>query len=228
MKNDLYNEDTGDICKDVCYLSFTCEPGPVYIRLPVLGDSRHGLGYAVQPRSTERGAFAASQRSHFSLGACEAYGRHNMKEGQWNVLLALLQLDMLVNQTSARKINKALETLPQKLNKTFGNAIERATSQLAENSILAKCVISWIFFAKRLLQTSELREALAVESGDTCLDLSGLHEVELLLGIYCGLVSIDEQDGTIRLVLLFTPTVLGCLLGSTMAGRRENCCNELP
>lgn len=115
-------------------------------------------------------------------------------------LLALLQMDMLVNQTSARKLNKALETLPQKLNKTFGNAIERATSQLAETSILAKCVISWSFFAKRPLQTSELREALAVESGDTCLDLSGLHEVELLLSIYCGLVSIDEQDGTIRLV----------------------------
>ena len=76
---------SGDICKDICCLSLTFEPGPVYTRLPVHEDSRHGLGYVVLPRSTERAAFAASQHSHFPPDACEAYGRYNMQEGRWNV-----------------------------------------------------------------------------------------------------------------------------------------------
>ena len=105
-------------------------------------------------------------------------------------LLAQLQMDTLVKETSARNVNKALERLPQKLNETFGIVIERVTSQPAEHSTLAKHVISWIFFAKRPLRISELHEALAIEPGDTCLDLSGLHEVELLLSICCGLVPI--------------------------------------
>ena len=42
-------------------------------------------------------------------------------------LLAQLQMDTLVNETSARNVNKALEKLPEKLNETFGNVIERVT-----------------------------------------------------------------------------------------------------
>ena len=115
-------------------------------------------------------------------------------------LLGRLQMDSLSNQTSARNIYRALERLPEKLNDTFDDAMDRTAAQPAEHSILANQVISWIFYAKRPLQIAELCEALAVEHGDTRLDQSGRHDVQLSLDVCCGLVSIDEQDNVIRLV----------------------------
>ena len=109
-------------------------------------------------------------------------------------------MDSLVNQTSARNIYRALEYLPERLNDTFDDAMSRAAAQPEEHSILAAQVISWIFYAKRPLSVVELREALAVELGDTRLDRSGCHEVDLSLDVCCGLVSIDEEDNVIRLV----------------------------
>ena len=109
-------------------------------------------------------------------------------------------MDSLVNQTSARNIYKALKRLPEKLNDTFDDAINRTAAQPEEYSTLANQVISWIFYAKRPLQVAELREALSVEPEDMKLDRSGCHEVELSLDVCCGLVSIDEQDNVIRLV----------------------------
>ena len=115
-------------------------------------------------------------------------------------LLTRLQMDSLVNQTSARHVFKALQSLPEKLSETFGDAIERIKSQSREYWQLARQVISWIFYAKRPLKVSELREMLAVEPEDTKFDPFGLHERDLILEVCCGLVSIDEQDETIRLV----------------------------
>ena len=109
-------------------------------------------------------------------------------------------MDSLISQTSARNLYRVLERLPKKLNDTFDDAMDRTAAQPAEHSILANRVISWIFYAKRPLQIAELREALAVEPGDTKLDRSGGHDVQLSLDVCCGLVSIDEQDNLIRLV----------------------------
>ena len=115
-------------------------------------------------------------------------------------LLTRLQMDSLVNQTSARHVLKALQSLPEKLNESFSDAIDRIKGQSQEYWQLARQVISWIFYAKRPLKISELREMLAVEPEDTKFDPFGLHERDLILEVCCGLVSIDEQDETIRLV----------------------------
>ena len=115
-------------------------------------------------------------------------------------LLARLQMDSLVTQTSPRHVLKALESLPEGLNETFGDTIDRIRSQSEAYWELAKRVISWIFYAKRPLQISELVIILAVETEDTKFDPLGLHEKDLILEVCCGLVSIDEQDGTVRLV----------------------------
>ena len=115
-------------------------------------------------------------------------------------LLARLQMNSLANQTSARHAFKTLQSLPEKLNETFGDAIERIKNQSQEYWQLARQVISWIFYAKRPLKISELRAILAVEPEDTKFDPSGLHERDLILEVCCGLVAIDEQDETIRLV----------------------------
>lgn len=103
-----------------------------------------------------------------------------IKPRQFRFLLARLQIDSLVHQTSARNIYKALNHLPEKLNETFHDGLERTRSQPPEHSTLAEQVISWIFCAKRPLRMPELREALAVEPGDTELEPFGFSRAQPL------------------------------------------------
>ena len=139
------------------------------------------------------------QKSEWNVGILHGH-RLTQTLKLFRFLLARLQMDSLVNQTSARNIYRALERLPEKLSDTFHDAMRRAAAQPEEHASLAAQVISWIFYARRPLSVAELREALSVEPGDTRLDRSGCHEVDLSLDVCCGLISIDQEDNVIRLV----------------------------
>lgn len=52
--------------------------------------------------------------------------------------------------------------------------MQRIEGQHTDNQKLAKDVLSWIVCAKRLLRTSELQHALAVEPGEPKLDENNL------------------------------------------------------
>ena len=60
----------------------------------------------------------------------------------------------------------------------YKEAMERIKGQKTGFQELAKQVLSWITCAKRLLTTSELRHALAVEIGESELDEENLPEIE--------------------------------------------------
>lgn len=83
---------------------------------------------------------------------------------------------------------------------TYNDTLSRIQAQCKERAELAIRVLAWIYYARRPLEARELRYALAVESGDDHLDESGLQDVPLLLGICGGLVSLDTDSDTIRLV----------------------------
>jgi Ankyrin repeats (3 copies)/Ankyrin repeats (many copies) len=78
--------------------------------------------------------------------------------------------------------------------------MERIEGQIKNSRELAKQVLSWITCAKRPLTTSELRHALAVEIGEFKLDEENLPEIEDVLSVCAGLVTVDEQSDVIRLV----------------------------
>lgn len=78
--------------------------------------------------------------------------------------------------------------------------MERIEGQLADQVQLAKQVLSWITCAKRPLTTSELQHALAVEVGEPGLDEENLSQIEDMVSICAGLVTMDKESGIIRLV----------------------------
>jgi hypothetical protein len=78
--------------------------------------------------------------------------------------------------------------------------MERIERQAVDFKELAKQVLSWITCAKRPLTTSELQHALAVETGELQLDKENLCQVEDMVSVCAGLVTIDEESGIIRLV----------------------------
>ena len=118
-------------------------------------------------------------------------------------LLAQLHLDSLVGKRSPKAFRAALERLPkgsQAYDDAYAEAMERIEGQVADSQQLAKQALSWITCAKRPLTSTELRHALAVEINGVEFDDENLSEIEDVLSVCAGLLTIDEESDIIRLI----------------------------
>lgn len=78
--------------------------------------------------------------------------------------------------------------------------MQRIEDQGEEDCELAKRALSFTVCARRPLNVEELRHALAVEPEDAELDETAFPETEILLNVSGGLIRIDENSRTIRVV----------------------------
>ncbi|KAI7913393.1 hypothetical protein M0657_010044 [Pyricularia oryzae] len=115
-------------------------------------------------------------------------------------LLANLQIAHISMQSTVRKVRNALNSLPRGIVPFYEQAMERILGQEEEDMILAKKTLSFIFCARRPLSTAELIAALSVETGDSTFDEDNCPLLHTILGVCVGLVSTDENTGTIGLV----------------------------
>ena len=118
-------------------------------------------------------------------------------------LLAKLHTDSLLDKRTPRDVKYTLETFSggsAALESAYEDAIVRIKGQLSGDYKLARKVLSWITYAKRPITTAEVCCALAVEQGDTELDVEKIPDVEDLLAVCAGLVVVDEETTIIRLV----------------------------
>ncbi|KAK3899487.1 hypothetical protein C8A05DRAFT_46455 [Staphylotrichum tortipilum] len=88
----------------------------------------------------------------------------------------------------------------QVLNRTYDETMERINGQLDALRELAMLVLSWITCATRPLIIRELQHALAVEPGDKEFDHDNFPEVDDVVSVCAGLVTVEEESGIIRLV----------------------------
>ncbi|MCJ1424509.1 hypothetical protein MMC29_002397, partial [Sticta canariensis] len=118
-------------------------------------------------------------------------------------LLARLHVDLLLDKRTRSKVFSTLETLsrgPEAINKAYEKAIERIKDQSPDDVALATRVLSWIIHSRRPLTTEELCHALAVESDDKDLDRDNILDIDEIVSLCAGLVTVDEKSNTIRLV----------------------------
>ena len=115
-------------------------------------------------------------------------------------LLPRLHLDQLGCQISIRNLRKALDALPIKLNETYDEAMNRIHGQVQEHSQLALSALAWISNAFRPLMVDELKEALAIQPEDHELDEEAIPDEVLIMSVSAGLITIDLESETIRLV----------------------------
>ena len=118
-------------------------------------------------------------------------------------LLAQLYMDSLSGAISPKAIRTALHYLPKRSNaydQVFHDALARIDGQIENNKVLAKQVISWITLTQRPLTTAELQYAIAIEVGTSEFDAENLREVESMVSVCAGLVTVDEESRIIRLV----------------------------
>ncbi|KAH4217774.1 hypothetical protein HBH70_194640 [Parastagonospora nodorum] len=118
-------------------------------------------------------------------------------------LLARLHVDLLLDKDTKKKVKSTLEHLSggtEALKKAYDGAIERIDGQLPGKTARAKSVLSWISYAARPLTTGELCHALAVELDEEELDEDNIPDIEEIVSVCAGLVTVDEESNVIRLV----------------------------
>lgn len=75
----------------------------------------------------------------------------------------------------------------------YSDAMARIGKQNAEDAMLARKILRWVAFTKRRLTFDEFQHALAVEPGDTSVDLDAFLDENIMVEICAGLVAVDHS-----------------------------------
>ena len=113
--------------------------------------------------------------------------------------MAKLLLDSLVTKMTRKALREAIGELPKTLNDTYDDALSRINKQNKDEKELAERILSWISYAFRPLNITELRHALAVIPGEDHFDEANMPDEEDLPSVCAGLICIEEGSKTVRL-----------------------------
>ena len=111
-----------------------------------------------------------------------------------------LQIQTIVNEPTAGDMEDALKAMPRDLQKAFHHTLERIRAQSEGRKRLGLDTLMWVSHAKGSLTTAELSEALAIRRGKTSLDSRYRPSQKMMVDCCQGLVTIDQDTSTIRLV----------------------------
>ena len=99
-----------------------------------------------------------------------------------------------MTRPTLRKVRTALSSLPEELDRTYDEVLQRIRAQHPDDAVLALKVLGWIHHGVRPLGTRELQHALAVEHGDLQFDEGGIPEIDSVLSVCAGIVEVREND----------------------------------
>ena len=86
------------------------------------------------------------------------------------------------------------------LENVYNQTLQRIREQRGDRSRLGMEVLMWVSHSKRPLRIDELRHALAADIESTDLDHENLPPQDTVLGSCLGLVVVDEETSTVRLI----------------------------
>jgi len=117
-------------------------------------------------------------------------------------LLASLHIEAILRGTTVARRRKTLKSIRDGagLGDAYDATLERIKAQDEEKVRLAITALVWIRHSERPLQVDELCHALAVEIGDTDLDPENVPLIATLLDCCQGLITVDLEASTIRLI----------------------------
>ncbi|KAJ7241271.1 ankyrin repeat-containing domain protein [Mycena rebaudengoi] len=108
-------------------------------------------------------------------------------------LIAKLHIDSLATKSTVKAVRDALQNLPEDLEHTYDEAMDRIEAQNKDDKEIARRTLIWVANAKRPLTVLELQEALAIEP-DFKADVDGLLDIEIILSVCVGLIIVDSSQ----------------------------------
>ena len=119
-------------------------------------------------------------------------------------LLVSLNIDAILQETTIarrrRKLNGMTDGLG--LRGVYGETLNRIKGQGEQEWRLGMAALMWISHSERPLKVDELCHALGVEIGSADFDIDNVPSIETVLGCCQGLVAVDKEASTIRLIHL--------------------------
>ena len=118
-------------------------------------------------------------------------------------LLVALNIDAILAETSLARRKKMLQKVAMTgvdLNSVYDQTLQRIKEQKGDRSRLGMEILMWVSHAERPLRIDELRHALAVEPQSTDLDPENIRSQDTAIGSCLGLVIVDKETPTVRLI----------------------------
>lgn len=119
-------------------------------------------------------------------------------------LHAKLNMDSLKYMRRVKAIKTALKNFTSgsasSYDTSYDEAMSRITAQSEDDYRLAQTVLTWLVHTIRPLSEVELEAVLAVEPGERTLDPDNVIPITELQSLCAGLITVDEQARTVRLV----------------------------
>ena len=117
-------------------------------------------------------------------------------------LLVSLKIEEILRETTISRRRKKLTAIADTLGlgDAYSATLERMKAQGREKSRLGMTALMLISHSQRPLQVDELCHALAVEIGSTDLDVDNVPSITTVLGCCQGLIVLDKESSTIRLI----------------------------
>ena len=117
-------------------------------------------------------------------------------------LLASLHIEAILRGTTVARRRKTHKSIKDGvgLGDAYGATLERIKAQDQEKVKLAMAALTWICHSERPLQVDELCHALAVEIGEADFDPDNVPSIGTLLDCCQGLITVDSEASTVRLI----------------------------
>ena len=117
-------------------------------------------------------------------------------------LLPALYIEAILRGTTIARRRKTLKSIRDGagLEDAYDSTLERIKAQEVEKAEVATAALTWICHSERPLQVDELCHALAVEIGATDFDPENVPSIGTLLDYCQGLVTVDAEASTVRLI----------------------------
>jgi ankyrin repeat protein len=115
-------------------------------------------------------------------------------------LLPALQIKIILDQITKADVRRTLLHLSTDLTHAFQSTIQRISSLSTARRDLAFRTLMWLSHVQRPLTVLELQHALAVRLDEHELDRDNFPPERILIDCCCGLVEMDAESSTLRLV----------------------------
>ena len=103
-------------------------------------------------------------------------------------------------EDNIRELEESLQRLPEDLDRTYDDALERIKAQHPRKRARADQILMLISCTTRPLILAELQQLLSIRKGDTFMDQKALPETGALISACCGLVVVEEGSQIVKLV----------------------------
>ena len=126
-------------------------------------------------------------------------------------LLVSLVMNAVLDDATIHQRRKTLHKMTNGfgLEDAYSTTLDRIREQRGNRVKLGMEALMWILCSERPLKEDELCHALAVEVGTTDLNAHNAPSIRILLSCTLGLVTIDQQSSTVRLVHFTLQEYLG-------------------